>query len=126
MRLSAPRVWVISFFLTGDEATDSIFIDLDNPRGTTNRISFRQRADRKLENGRLSIQIEVGRAVGQCGPSATSATPGLRMAMTAAVLHQHGLPKGQAVVAAVPIRAVKCFPVHMYPRSADHRFGLRG
>jgi hypothetical protein len=26
----------------------------------------------------------------------------------------------------VPIRAVKCFPVHRYPRTVDHRFGLRG
>jgi hypothetical protein len=84
---------------------------LPNLSSTTDRISFRQRADRELENGWVSIQIEVGRAVGQRDPPSTAATPCLLMAMTAAILHQQRLPKGQAVVAAGAIRAVQCFPV---------------
>jgi hypothetical protein len=97
---------------TGKPVADRIFIDLDTPRSAADRISFRQRTDRKLENGRISIQIEVGRAVGHRGSPTTGATPGLRMAMTAAILDQQRLPKRHAVVATVPIRAVQCFPVH--------------
>jgi hypothetical protein len=93
-------------------ATDRIFIDLDNPRSAADRISFRQRTDREVENGRISIQIEVGRAIGQGDSPATGAAPRLRMAMTAAILDQQRLPERHAVVATVPIRAVQCFPVH--------------
>ena len=66
----------------------------------------------EVENGWISIQIEVGRAIGQGDSPATGATPRLRMAMTTAILHQQRLPERHAVVAAVPIRAVQCFPVH--------------
>jgi len=96
----------------GKPATDGIFINLDNPRGAADRIAFGQRTDREVENGGISIEIEVGRAICQRSPSATGATPRLLMTVTAPILHQHRLPKGQAVAAAVPIRTVQCFPVH--------------
>ena len=96
----------------GKPATDGIFINLDNPRGAADRIAFGQRTDREVENGGISIEIEVGRAIGQGDSPATGATPRLWMAMTAAILHQQCLPERHAVVATVPIRAVQCFPVH--------------
>ncbi len=93
-------------------ATDRSWINLDKPCRPPDRMACRPCADRAREHGWGRIQIEGGRALGPRDPPATAAPPGVRMAVTAAMLQQQRLPNGPAVGATGALGAVPCVPVH--------------
>ncbi len=92
--------------------TGRVFIDLDNPSGGTQRISFRECANRHLKMGRLGIKIKVGGSIGQGHGAPAAATASLLLTTGRAIFDQQTGMKGAAVIATESIWTIERFPIH--------------
>jgi hypothetical protein len=92
--------------------TRRILIDLDNPSGAAQGISFGQCPHGRLENRRFGIQFEIGGSIIQRHTPPAGPTQCLFLAARGAIFDQQPSAKGLPVIATVAIGTVERFPVH--------------
>jgi hypothetical protein len=92
--------------------TDRILVNVDDPCGTAQRISFGQGANRDVKNGWVGFQLKIGCPIPQHHTLTTGPTDRLFVAATGAIFDQQALPPLDAIQAASRIRTVQGFPIH--------------
>jgi hypothetical protein len=95
-----------------EPGTHGIFIQLDDPRGCSDRMVFRSGANGYFKQRLVMLQIEIGCSVRQGDATATCATQGLALASCGPILDQPALAKAHAVKRTDRIWALQGFPVH--------------
>jgi hypothetical protein len=95
-----------------EPGTDSILINLDDPRGGPERMAFRSGAHSQFKQRRIMLHIERGRSVCQGDATPTGATQGLALAPRGPILDQPALAKAHTVKRTDRIWAIQSFPVH--------------
>ena len=107
-----------------EPGADGVLTHLDDPPGRTQRITFRQGADRKLENRPLGLQAIIGCGVTQDDTRSARFTHRSPSSAAAAVLGQASVAKRLAVLATVAVGAVQRFPIHRLAPRAAHEEAL--
>src|SRR5215211_3597870 len=87
--------------------TNRILVDLQDPTGRPERISFRQGAYGCLEKRRIAFQTIVGSGVTQGHTTPTTFTECLRLTMTGAIFDHFARSKRNTIVSTPFVRTIE-------------------
>ena len=90
-----------------------IVINLDDARGRSDRMAFREGANGQVKQRRVMLSIEIGCSVRQGDATPTRATQRLALAPCGPMLDHAALAKAHAIKRTDRLWTIEGFPVHV-------------